>query len=151
MDVRNLTDYRLEDLLERAIEGFDHSRLTVEVKYCPRGSRRAVSGTYYRYAPCSPDGRLIRLRINRTNKYPLAIPFKTSDYVRKRDSKGREVTYQRMRNEAFSCAEHLLTAIFLHEFSHFLDHVEGRNGRYKQTKADKFAIEHLIRLGICTD
>ena len=148
MQIRNLTNYQIESLFESAVTGLDHENLTVEVKYSPSGSRRSVSGTYYRLAPSAPDGRLIRLRINRTNRYPVTIPFKTSDYFKRRDRRGREVIYQRFRSESFISPEHLLTAIFLHEFSHFLDHINDRNGRYKQTKADKFAIERLALLGI---
>jgi hypothetical protein len=148
MQVNNLTRYKLDGLLCAAIEGIDHGELTVEVKYCPTGSKRSTSGTYYRWMPERPEGRLIRLRINRTNRYPITIPFKTSSYYKKTDGRGREITYQRLRHEKFHSAEHLLVAIFLHEFSHYMDHMEDRNGRYKQTKADKFAVERLESLGI---
>jgi hypothetical protein len=76
------------------------------------------------------------------------VAFKTSDYYTKVDRKGREIIYQKMRYEEFDCAERLMLAIFLHEFSHYIDHVEGRNGRYKQTKADKFAIERMKEMGL---
>jgi len=148
MRVRNLTTYRVEPLLEAAVPDYDHDGLTVEVKYSRVGSKRFVSGTYYRHAPSAPDGRLIRLRINPANRYPIGMPFKTSNYFKRLDRRGRVLTYQRIRTEKITCAEHLLVAIFLHEFSHFLDHVEGRNGRYKQTKADRFALERLQKLGI---
>lgn len=148
MLVNNLTCHDIEHLLNAALEDFDHSDITVEIKYSPAGSRRIISGTYYRWTPKAPDGRLIRLRINRTNKYPVKVPFKTSDYYTKKDAKGRDVVYQKFRVEKFTCAEHLLLAIFLHEFSHYLDHAEGRNGRYKQTKADRFAVERLVSLGL---
>jgi hypothetical protein len=151
MQVHNLTGYHVEDLLELAVEGYDHACLRVEIKHCPEDSRRSISGTYYRFSQSAPDGLLIRLRINRKNRYPVTVPFKTSEYFKKSDSKGRETTYQRLRSEEFTCPEHLLVAIFLHEFSHYLDHVEGRNGRYKQTKADRFAVDGLIRLGIVCD
>jgi hypothetical protein len=148
MRVRNLTNCKVEALFEAAAADCNHDSLTVEVKYCPTGSKRSASGTYYRWAPSAPNGRLIRLRINRTNRYPITVSFKTSDYFKRIDSRGREITYQRLRHEKFACAEHLLVAVFLHEFSHFLDHVGGRNGRYKQTKADRFAVERLTSLGI---
>jgi hypothetical protein len=146
--VRNHTNHHIKSLLEQALDGFDHSELVVEIKYCPADSKRIASGTYYRWAPKAPDGRLIRLRINRANRYPVKVPFKTSDYYTKKDHRGREVIYQKFRVEEFSSAEHVLLAVFLHEYSHYLDHVEGRNGRYKQTKADRFAIDRLVSLGI---
>ena len=143
MEIRNKTRYDLQSLFHAAVDGFAHDGLTVEVKYCPAGSGRCISGTYYRATPRRPDGGLIRLRINRDNKYPLSVAFKTSDYVTRVDRKGREIIYQKMRREKFRVPEHLAVAIFLHEFSHYLDHLEGRNGRYKQTKADKFAVERM--------
>ena len=148
MHVHNTTTYKIVELIEESVMDYDHKDLIVEVKYCPKGSRRCVSGTYYRWTQSAPEGRIIRLRINSTNRYPVKLPFKTSDYYKKLDSLGREVTYQRLRSENMTCPEHLLLAIFLHEFSHYLDHMEGRNGRYKQTKADRFALEQLTRMGI---
>jgi hypothetical protein len=148
MKILNKTQYHLETLFETAVDGFDHSGLTIEVKYCPDGSGRCISGTYYRQTPRYPDGKLIRLRINPRNKYPLRVAFKTSDYFTRMDKKGREVTYQRLRYERFAGPERLALAIFLHEFSHYLDHMEGKNGRYKQTKADKFSIERMKSRGI---
>ena len=148
MRIRNLTCHKVEHLLETSLDGYDHNELRVEIKYCPEGSRRVASGTYYRWTRSAPDGRLIRLRINRSNRYPVSVPFKTSEYYTKKDSRGREVVYQKFRVEKFKSPEHVILAVFLHEFSHYLDHIEGLNGRYKQTKADRFAIEKLALLGI---
>jgi len=58
------------------------------------------------------------------------------------------MTYQKLRTVRFATPEDLLLAVFLHEFSHYLDHIEGKNGRYKQTKADKFAMSILEKLGV---
>jgi hypothetical protein len=120
----------------------------VELKYCPKGSGRYISGTYYRVTKGYEDGKLIRLRINRLNRYPLNVSFKTSEYFTKRDAGGKETKFQKLRKIGFDRAEDLILAIFLHEFSHYLDHIEGRNGRYKQTKADKFAVGTLERLQV---
>jgi hypothetical protein len=148
MIIFNSTEYRIEGLLQSCVPDFPHDELKVEIKYCPKGTKRLISGTYYREAPKHPDGLLIRLRINKLNKYLISVGFKTSDYYTKKDAKGREITYQKFRRESFSCPEHLMLAVFLHEFSHYLDHIERRNGRYKQTKADKFAIARLEEMGI---
>jgi hypothetical protein len=148
MRFKNNTFYKVEDLIESALPDFLHDELDVEIKYCPKGTRRIISGTYYRQTAKRADGRLIRIRINRNNRYPVAVNFKTSDYYTKRDGKGREIIYQKMRKESFTCPEHLILAVFLHEFSHYLDHIEGKNGRYKQTKADKFAVARLEDLGV---
>ena len=98
--------------------------------------------------PKRRNGKLIRLRINRHNHYPVPVHFKTSEYYEKADASGRVSVYQRLKVVSFHTPEDLILAIFLHEFSHYLDHLEGRNGRYKQTKADKFALQILQRLDV---
>lgn len=148
MRILNRTAHDVNALLISAVEEFAPDGLTVEIKYCPRDSRRYISGTYYRRAQGYEDGKLIRIRVNRRNRYPLTIPFKTSEYFRKRTLRGEERIYQKLVHVTLDSAEHLILAIFLHEFSHFLDHAEGRNGRYKQTKADKFALEALRGMGV---
>lgn len=148
MRIRNSTRYSVAATLKQAVCEYPIDDLTVELKYCPEGSGRYISGTYYRLTKGYEDGKLIRLRVNRLNKYPLEVSFKTSEYYKKRDQRGRETTYQKLRKVSFDSAEDLILAIFLHEFSHYLDHIEGRNGRYKQTKADKFAVQVLERLQV---
>ena len=76
------------------------------------------------------------------------MQFKTSEYYKKRDALGKEAIYQKLRTVHFATPEELILAIFLHEFSHYLDHINGRNGRYKQTKADKFALAILEKLEV---
>ncbi|MDH7600535.1 MAG: hypothetical protein QHI38_00125 [Armatimonadota bacterium] len=151
MIIRNLTNYDVEDLIQTAVQEFpahDLRELAVEIKYCPRTSRQFASGTYYRCAKGRPDGRLIRVRINRANVYPVVVHFRTSQYYREKNSRGQEMVYQKLETVSLRSPEHLVLAIFLHEFSHFLDHLAGRNGRYKQTKADKFAFQKLKALGV---
>ncbi len=148
MNIRNFTNYHVETLIQMAVQEFPIDGLSVEIRYCPRNSRRFASGTYYRHTNARPDGRLIRIRINRSNVYPLYVCFRTSEYYKKRNSYGQEIAYQRLVTVSFSSPEHLILAIFLHEFSHYLDHLSGRNGRYKQTKADKFALQKLKELSI---
>lgn len=148
MRISNSTKYSVAAMLKQAVGEFPIEDLAVELKYCPKGSGRYISGTYYRQTKGYENGKFIRLRVNRLNKYPLDVSFKTSEYYTKRDIRGRETKYQKMKKVRFECAEDLILAIFLHEFSHYLDHIEGRNGRYKQTKADKFAITTLERLQV---
>ncbi|MCE5314657.1 MAG: hypothetical protein ABFD49_10315 [Armatimonadota bacterium] len=148
MIIENNTKFCISTALSEAVMGYPTDGLLVEIKYSPAGSGRYISGTYYRMTPTRRHGKLIRLRINRSNRYPVQVQFKTSDYKRKIDSRGQTIIYQKMRVEKFNTPEDLLLAIFLHEFSHYLDHIEGRNGRYKQTKADKFAIDILQRLDV---
>jgi hypothetical protein len=148
MVVVNCTSLSITTALKESVVSFPTDGLLVEIKYSRRGTRRFISGTYYRRTPDRESGRLIRIRINRANCYPVTVSFKTSEYFTNRDARGRTLIYQRLRSEKFYTPEDLVLAIFLHEFSHYLDHIEGRNGRYKQTKADKFAIAQLERLGV---
>ena len=74
--------------------------------------------------------------------------FKTPSYFTRRNAHGEEVVYQEIKRVDLRTPEDLLTAVFLHEFSHYLDHIAGRNGRYKQTKADQFALARLKELGV---
>ncbi len=148
MLVRNSTSFSVSTALREAVLEFPTDGLTVELRYCPKGSRRYISGTYYRAARNYENGRLIRLRINPSNRYPVEVAFKTSEYYKRRNARGEELVYQRLRKLRFRTPEDLILAIFLHEFSHYLDHLAGRNGRYKQTKADKFAVGMLRKLGV---
>ena len=148
MLVKNSTKYSVSTALKECVVEYPLESLTVEVKYCPKGSRRYISGTYYRKTLNYESGKFIRIRINRFNRYPVEVPFKTSEYEKKRNARGQEMVYQKLRVVKFQCPEDLILAIFLHEFSHYLDHVQCLNGRYKQTKADKFAVEVLERLEV---
>ncbi|MCE5198383.1 MAG: hypothetical protein ABFD54_16615 [Armatimonadota bacterium] len=147
MIIKNNTRFSMSTALKEAVADYPTDGLIIELKYSPMGSRRYISGTYYRRATNFENGKLIRLRINRANRYPIAVPFKTSDYEKK-NVKGQISVYQKMRVEKFQTPEDLILAIFLHEFSHYLDHIEGLNGRYKQTKADKFAVSMLEKLEV---
>lgn len=148
MIIRNSTCYQVSTALKEAVAEYPVDGLVIELKYCPKGSRRYISGTYYRKTRNFDEGKLIRLRVNRLNNYPIKVHFKTSSYYTKRNAKGELVKYQKMREVVFHNAEDMILAIFLHEFSHYLDHIQGLNGCYKQTKADKFATAILEKLKI---
>ncbi len=148
MIVENSTRYNVAAALREAVCEYPTDGVTVQLKYCPKGSGRYISGTYYRQARGFEDGKLIRLRINRYNRYPVKVQFKTSDYYKTRDKYGEQRVYQRLKTVSFDNAEDLILGIFLHEFSHYLDHIQGLNGRYKQTKADKFALAILRKLQV---
>ena len=130
MEIINYTTLFLEDKIEQAARGYPTDGLKVELKYCPSGTscRTPASGTYYRRTAKRPQGRLIRVRLNRENRYPLKLFFKTSSYYTRRNAQGEEIKYQEMKCITIHNPEDLMLAIFFHEFSHYLDHIEGRNG-----------------------
>lgn len=148
MLIKNATKFQMDSALRESVILYPVDGLTVELKYCPEGSGRYASGTYYRKTTNFENGKLIRIRINKYNRYPVEVHFKTSEYERKRNIKGQEQIYQKLRMVKLHTPEDLVLAIFLHEFSHYLDHIECLNGRYKQTKADKFAVDILERLEV---
>ena len=148
MKIDNRTNLHIDKLLHESISGHNVEDLQVEIKHSPITSRRYISGTYYRLHPKHPNGKLIRIRINSRNKYPLEISFKTSEYFQKKNRKGELTTYQKLVKVKFNRPEELIIGIFLHEFSHYLDHQQNLNGKFKQTKADKFAMQGLVMLGI---
>lgn len=148
LEINNNTCFEIEKLLRLSVSDYCVEEMVVEIKYSPINSRRYISGTYYRLHPKYPNGKFIRIRVNQRNKYPIEISFKTSEYYQKKNRKGEIITYQKMKKIKFHKPEDLITGIFLHEFSHYLDHIENRNGNFKQTKADKFAVTCLENLGI---
>ncbi len=147
MKIRNTTCFDMADLLRRAVAEYPVEGLEIELRYMRVGAKRCMSGTYYRRCPGYENGLLIRLRINPCNVYPLEAHFKLSQYERK-TKRGQTTVYQQLQKLCFKRAEELILAVFLHEFSHYLDHLEGRNGKYKQTKADEFALAGLRKMGM---
>src|SRR5690242_15544041 len=116
MEIRNVTSFQMSTALKEAVIDYPTDGLVVELKYCPKGSRRYISGTYYRRAKNFENGKYIRLRINRNNQYPLEVHFKTSQYYEKRNSRGELVKYQTLKTVRFDNPEDLILAVFLHEF-----------------------------------
>ena len=140
MRIRNTTPYRPEELLRRLVPDFDTAGLLVEIKHA-RG-REPWTGT------CYPTLDLIRVRVNPRNSYPCQDSFATGEYTDRFQRGGYQYWSQRVQRVEFDTPEELVAAGFLHEFSHYLDHQAGRNPRWKQTKADKFALEMMRRHGI---
>jgi len=148
MKILNHTHYNVENALKESVSDYPVDDLVIEIRYCPSTSKRYASGTYYRQCKGHTDGRYIKLRLNKLNKYPILTSFKTSNYERKTDRKGNVTVYQKLQKVSLVDPTSLAVALFLHEFSHYLDHMQGLNGKYKQTKADKFAIDGLARMGM---
>ncbi len=145
MNIENTTKYNTK-LIEEALELLNVNGLSIQIKYSRKNTKQYITGTYYRTAKNFPEGKLIRIRINKNNRYPIEVGFKTSEYFEKRDRWGQVRIYQKLRKVVFNGAEELMLGIFLHELSHYLDHIQGKNGKYKQTKADKFAVSVLEKM-----
>jgi len=140
MQIENLTSLDgvgLSRLLARAVEGYgDQRRLRVRVGWTRADCRQSWTGIFRPAA-------LIRVSLNRRNRYPLVERLNSGVYLERRREmiNGEEWHFWRQApNEVIvKRPEELLLVGFLHEFSHRLDHQAGANLHYKQTRADKFA------------
>jgi len=100
---------------------FDTSGLHAVFKPTRKGAKAQFSGV------CRFREKRIRVSVNPDNRYPvkhrIGSPFKKAEFFAQFDS-----------------AQELAEFVFWHELSHYLDHMNGRNTRNKQTKADRFAL-----------
>ncbi len=120
----NRTHFNVE-FLHRHVSGYDTQGLRVKVAYTKRGARCPYSGRFY------GQRSYIRVSVNPRNSYPMEIivgsPFNRASW----------------RRFAMNSAEELITFVFLHEMSHFLDHQQGLPLGCKQTKSDMFALRKM--------
>ncbi|MGQ9642120.1 MAG: hypothetical protein ACUVUF_08420 [Candidatus Bathycorpusculaceae bacterium] len=89
---------------------------------------------------CNSSQKLIVIAINPKNAYPLTQKFAV----------GTEQVYPGAyryiyETITFHNPNELIHFIFLHEFSHLLDYLRGLNLRFKQTKANRFALTNWKR------
>ena len=47
MNIENTTQYDVDGMLREAVGEYPTKGITVQLKYCPKGSRRYISGKYY--------------------------------------------------------------------------------------------------------
>lgn len=136
MEVKNLTEFCLEPLLNKLISGIDTSQLRVEIEYA---SRPVLDGSW-RLKRGSP---LIRLSIDTQNQYPCSRAFKTGEYYVL--DRSRKFVFQEVD---FETPEELIAGVFLHELSHHSDFQGQLRPQYPEIRADKFALAELERFGI---
>jgi len=89
---------------------------------------------------CLPSKKQIEIAINPKNTYPLTQKFavKTEQVY--------PYAYRYInQTTTFNNPNELARFIFLHEFSHLLDHLRGLNLHRKQTKANRFALANWKR------
>lgn len=86
---------------------------------------------------CSPPKKQIIIAINPKNTYPLTQKWAVG--TEQVSPNAYRYIYQTV---TFNSPNELIRFIFLHEFSHLLDHLRGLNTCRKQTKANRFALEN---------
>lgn len=127
MILENKTEHDVE-FLHGFIEGYDTSRLRTKVAYTKLGARCPYSGRFY--------GRkgYIRVSVNPDNRYPMDVIV------------GSPFNRETWKHFSMNSAQDLISFVFLHEMSHFLDHQRGLPLGCKQTKADMFALRKMGRV-----
>ncbi|MBN2250811.1 MAG: hypothetical protein JW724_01885 [Candidatus Altiarchaeota archaeon] len=115
---------RLHDLAE----GFETEGLEVRIKRTRRNAETPYSGI------CRFREGRIRVSINPKNLYPVPVrvgsPFNPGAW----------------KHYLMESPEELACFIFLHELSHYMDHVNNVPVRCKQTRADLFALKRMGRI-----
>jgi hypothetical protein len=86
---------------------------------------------------CNPFKKQILIAINKNNVYPLTEKFAVGT---EQTLYGFKYVFETL---TFNNPKELIRFIFLHEFSHLLDYMQRFSLRYKQTKANRFAIKHF--------
>lgn len=130
MKISNETHFEIiNEKIEELVKGYsDTENLKVSIRYTKENSKAPYSGV------CYYKKDKIRISINPHNSYPMKItvgsPFNKNSW---------EYYY-------LETPEELITFVFLHEISHYLDYKNGLSTRCKQTKADKFALWKMGKL-----
>lgn len=128
MKLINETHFKIDEKIQELVKGYKFNDLEVRIKYIRKNSKAPYSGV------CYYKKDKIRVSINPKNKYPIKIrvgsPFNKSSW-----------RYYYMNSPG-----ELITFVFLHEISHYLDYRNGISVKCKQTKADKFALWRMGKL-----
>ncbi len=128
MKLLNKTDFQVEEILNEYVKGYPVESLSVRIVHTKENAQTPYSGV------CYYKKDKIRVSVNPKNSYPLKIktgsPFDRASWE----------FYQ------MDSAEELISFVFLHEISHYLDYKNGVAMRCKQTKADKFALWKMNKL-----
>ena len=128
MKLLNKTDFQVDSILNDYVKDYPVENLSVKVVHTKENARTPYSGV------CYYKKDKIRVSINPKNKYPLQIkigsPFDKASWE-----------FYHMNSP-----EELVSFVFLHEISHYLDYKNGIATGCKQTKADKFALWKMNKL-----
>lgn len=102
---------------------------------------RYLEGKHPFAGKCTPMRKEILVAVNPKNVYPFAneFAFGTKPWVSPRGQPGYEYIIEAV---VFHSANDLVRFIYLHEFSHLLDFLQGYRLHRKQTKANRFALRY---------
>lgn len=127
MELINQTDENI-DFLHEYVREYDTSQLKAYIKNTRRGANTPYSGVcYYKTG-------VIRVSVNPNIRYPLTIRV---------GSPFNKLSWRYYEMNSF---KEVVSFVFLHELSHYLDYRSGVSVRCKQTKADYFALKKMGRV-----
>jgi hypothetical protein len=89
---------------------------------------------------CLPSKKLIEIAVNPRNIYPLTQKWAIGTERFYTPFYGYRYVYETV---TFKNPNELARFIFLHEFSHLLDYLQGLNLHRKQTRSNRFAMRML--------
>ena len=127
MEVINSTDID-SGLLHGYVRDHDTCSLRVHIRDVRKGARTPYSGV------CYYKEHRIRVSINSRNRYPVRVRT------------GSPFDRRSWRYYDMDSSEELMSFVFLHEFSHYLDYRNGIPVRCKQTKADNYALKVMGKI-----
>jgi len=124
MQLQNQTHFDV-NFLHDFVSGHNTNGLEVKVAYTKLGAKCPYSGRFY------GQKGYIRVAVNPDNNYPLEVIV------------GSPFNKAKWQSFSMNSAEELISFVFLHEISHFLDHQKGLPLGCKQTKSDMFALRKM--------
>ena len=147
MNVINKTnlDLDLEDLLKREWWTVELRGLEIPVKPLSLDGWAVIvswkNGKHPFIGHFHPSKKLIEIKLNPANRYPLTWEAATGT------ERLTPALYRyKLEKITFNDPSELIRFIFCHEFSHVLDHLQGFSLMVKQTKANRFALRHYLKL-----
>ena len=140
MRVRNLTGLKVENVLWDIVfrSKVETAKLRVRILWIRQHALASYSGVF------KSKENLICVRINKKNTYPHPVQMGTGEWFENPDGS----YFQILKTVKVRDAIGLCALIFAHELSHYIDHIEGRNMRYKQTKADRWSHKICKDIGL---
>jgi hypothetical protein len=146
MKLKNKTklSLQLDDLLNKQSWQVEHGSFNLPIKLAKplddwKLEVRWLNGKHPFHGKCQPSQKLIIITINKNIEYPFTQKFAIGTKQIFHPFYGYEYIHETV---TFNNPKELVRFIFLHEFSHLLDHLRGLNLQRKQTKANRFAVKY---------
>jgi len=144
MQVENRTSLPifLDDLINRREWRVEHGSFELPIKLVqPLDNWKLIIRWTHGKHPfggrCLPSKKQIEIAVNPKNTYPLTQKWAVGTEQVYTPFYGYRYVYETV---TFNNPAELVRFIFLHEYSHLLDYLQGLNLHRKQTRANRFAL-----------